>query len=286
MKKILASIALATMMIGCGPDYKSQIEQLKSEKDSLALEFSIRDSTINSYMKDINEIQEQINQLTVENEILTERINGNELSGTQKDKILQDIKSLNDLIQLGKNKISSLESKIKKSNTKIQQLEKMIASLNGQLEERDSSVQNLLAQIAVLNGRISQLDTIISLANIENERKRAEISDKTKRLNTGYFVVGDYKKLKNENVLSQEGKFLGMVKNKSINSNFNQEVFTKIDITDTKIIDVYSTKAELLSTHPSGSYELIKQNGKIVAIEIVNSDKFWQASKYLVIMTN
>lgn len=274
------------MMVGCGPDYKSQVEQLQSERDSLLTEFSMRDSTINGYMKDVGDIQAEIENLVRQEGILNEQVVGNELTKNQKEKIFQDLQSLKSLIESGKNKLASLQSKINKSQRRIEQLDKMIASLSEQLASRDSNIQSLASQIGLLNGKIAELDTNLSIVKSDNAKLGTEISEKTKKLNTAYYVVGDYKKLKTQNVLSQEGKFLGMVKNKSVNSNFSQDAFTRIDVTDTKIIDVYSIKAELLSTHPTGSYELIKQNDKIIAIEILDSDKFWQASKYLVVMTN
>lgn len=286
MKKILATFALATLIASCGPDYKAQVEQMKSERDSILVEFSMRDSMINSYMSDVNEIQGQINELTRQEGILNQQIAGNELSKTQKQSILEDISSLKNLIESQKNKLASLQSKIKKSQTRIQQLENMILTLNQQLASRDSNVQNLTNQMASLNGKIAEMDTAMSLVKIENQNKRVEIAEKTKKLNTAYFVVGDYKTLKTQKVLSQEGKFLGISKNKSINSDFNQAAFIQLDITNTKLIDVFSTKAELLSTHPTGSYSFVRQNDKIVAIEITDADKFWQASKYLVVMTN
>lgn len=286
MKKILATFAIATLFASCGPDYKSQVEQMKSERDSILVEFSLRDSLINSYMKDVGEIQQQVAELTRQEGILNEQITGNELSRSQKQKVLDDIESLRNLIDAQKNKLSSLQSKISKSKTKIDELEKMIVVLNSQLASRDSNICFLTEQIASLNGKVAEMDTAFKLAQADNRNKSLEIADKTKKLNTAYFVVGNYKSLKTQKVLSQDGKFLGMAKNKSINSDFNQTAFTQLDVTDTKIIDVFSTKAELLSTHPTGSYAFVKQGEKIIAIEITDSQKFWQASKYLVVMTN
>jgi hypothetical protein len=66
---------------------------------------------------------------------------------------------------------------------------------------------------------------------------------------------------------------------------FNEGIFTKIDYTSSKLIDIVSKKIEIVSTHPANSYKLIKQGDKIMALDITDPDKFWSASKYLVVVT-
>ena len=66
---------------------------------------------------------------------------------------------------------------------------------------------------------------------------------------------------------------------------FNREAFTQIDFTSTKTIQLNTKSAKLLSTHPTGSYNLLSENKKVTAIEITDPEKFWQASKYLVVVT-
>jgi hypothetical protein len=126
-----------------------------------------------------------------------------------------------------------------------------------------------------------QMDTI----KMDVAQKTAEISDKTTRLHTAYYTVGTYKTLRDKKVLSKQGGFLGLGKAKTMVPDFNQEAFTRIDLTSTKTIELNTKAAKLVSTHPSGTYTLRKENEKITAIEITDPDKFWQASKYLVVVT-
>ena len=49
--------------------------------------------------------------------------------------------------------------------------------------------------------------------------------------------------------------------NKVLKDNdFNKEYFTEIDIRKDKVIKLYSKRAELLTTHPEGSYKLEKDD--------------------------
>lgn len=64
--------------------------------------------------------------------------------------------------------------------------------------------------------------------------------------------------------------------------NFNKDYFTQIDIRTDKEIKLYSSKAELLTTHP-GSFELVKDAKEQLVLKITNPNQFWSVSRYLVI---
>ena len=46
-----------------------------------------------------------------------------------------------------------------------------------------------------------------------------------------------------------------------------------------------SSKAELVTIHPDGSYKFVVENEKIKGLEILNAKEFWKSSRFLVIMT-
>lgn len=66
-------------------------------------------------------------------------------------------------------------------------------------------------------------------------------------------------------------------------ADFNKDYFTQIDIRTTKEIKLYSKRAELLTTHPTGSYELVKDDKGQLTLKITNPAEFWSVSRYLVI---
>ena len=67
---------------------------------------------------------------------------------------------------------------------------------------------------------------------------------------------------------------------------FNKDAFTQIDYTAVNTIAVVGKNAKMVSTHPTGSYKLQRENDKIKAIEITDPENFWKASKYLVVVTD
>lgn len=286
MKNILLLAGITMLMISCGPDYKTEVERMMRERDSLMAQYDAKDSVINGYMQDIAEIQTSIEGLTAQEEMLNrEGASNPEISQDAKTRIMGDIEGIRQMIDQNKKKLSDLQSRVRKSNVKVAELEKMIGSLNSQLAVRDSSINSLNENIFALNGKITTMQTEIDTMITDNARKAAEITDKTTKLHTAYYTVGDYKTLRDKKVLAKQGGFLGLGKAKTMVPDFNREAFTQIDFTSTKTIQLNTKSAKLLSTHPTGSYNLLSENKKVTAIEITDPEKFWQASKYLVVVT-
>ena len=94
-------------------------------------------------------------------------------------------------------------------------------------------------------------------------------------------MFGTRKELKDQKILTNTGLFKkGQVMQ---DSDVNKDYFTQIDIRTTKEIKLYSKAADLLTTHPAGSYALEKDNKGLLTLKITNPANFWSVSRYLVI---
>lgn len=287
MKNLLVITGIAILISSCGPDYKAEVERMMRERDSLMAQYDAKDSVINGYMQDISEIQTSIETLTQQEEMLKgEGANNPEVSQDAKTRIMGDIEAIRQLIDQNKKKLVELQGRVRRSNVKVAELEKMIESLNTQLAMRDSSINALNENVLALNTTITNMQGTIDTMRNDNANKAREISEKTTRLHTAYYTVGNYKTLRDKKVISKQGGFLGLGKQKTVVPDFNREAFTQIDLTSTKTIELNTKAAKLVSTHPTGTYTLKKDNEKITAIEITDPEKFWQASKYLVVVTD
>ena len=72
-----------------------------------------------------------------------------------------------------------------------------------------------------------------------------------------------------------------------LRDDFNSEKFNKIDITATTTIPISGATAELVTNHPSDSYVIEGDEEKSVdRLVIIDPDRFWNSSKYLVVVTN
>ena len=114
----------------------------------------------------------------------------------------------------------------------------------------------------------------------ENKVKDAMVATQDKALNTGWFVFGTSSELKEQKIISK--KLLQKTKVLE-NEDFNKDYFTQIDIRTDKEIKLYSKDAKLLTAHPEGTYELVKDDKGQLTLKITNPNKFWSISRYLVI---
>ena len=92
---------------------------------------------------------------------------------------------------------------------------------------------------------------------------------------SAWFFFGTKKELKEHNILDHA---------EVLQSNFNKDYFTKIDIRIDKEIKLYSSSAEILTNHPAGSYTLQRDAKKQYVLCITDPQRFWSTSKYLVIL--
>jgi hypothetical protein len=160
-------------------------------------------------------------------------------------------------------------------------------NLTNQLVDKTRQLTLLQDELATKNIHIAALDSVIAglhtdlaILRAENQAKDRTISVQDKALNEAWYVYGTKKELKEQGIL--DDRFLA--KDRVLqNSDFNKDYFTQIDIREDKIIKLHSKSAKLLTTHPDGSYEFIKDEKEQQVLLISDPVEFWSVSRYLVI---
>ena len=59
--------------------------------------------------------------------------------------------------------------------------------------------------------------------------------------------------------------------------------FTPADMRTLNTIFLESKKVKVCTSHPNGSYELVKDNDGYYTLNILDPDKFWSLSRFLVV---
>lgn len=281
MKKLLfLAVCVAGLMTAC-TDGGKKSDALKAQNDSLLLELVNRDAEMDGIMSTFNEIQDGFREINVaENRVDLKGSNLENQSATEN--IKQNIRFISDKLQENREKIAKLESMLQNSNVKSSQMQKAIKNLVSQLEEKQKDIEVLQAELAAKNIRIAELDDAVMNLNknvsdlaAENEAKAQTVSAQDQALNTAWYVFGTKRELRDQKILAG-GDVLK-------SQDFNKDYFTTIDIRETKEIRLYSKHAELLTTHPKGSYELRADDKKQLTLVITNAKEFWSVSRYLVI---
>lgn len=279
MRKLLFLTVCVSLLSACGN--KAQNEALKAQNDSLAYVLAERDAELEDIMSAFNEVQEGFRLINeAENRV---DLSGNAIEGmSDAQRIKEDIRFISEKLQANREQIANLEKQLKNSRYNSAELKKAVANLTAQLEEKQQQIATLQTELAAKNIRIAELDDAVALLNknvddlvAENEAKSATVASQDKALNTAWFVYGTKSELKDEKIL-QKGDVLK-------NDDFNKGYFTEIDIRTDREIKLYSKKAELLTTHPKGSYELVKDDKGLLTLQITDPVKFWSVSRYLVI---
>jgi hypothetical protein len=85
-------------------------------------------------------------------------------------------------------------------------------------------------------------------------------------------------------LIERKGGILGIRKTSTMNQDVDNSKFTRIDYTQVSSIPVNAKSAKLVTPHPSDSYRLDMDKKFMKNIVITNADKFWSASKYLVVV--
>ena len=286
MKKLILISALGMLMLNSCTNYKAQLEQSNRERDSLMAIVNERDSSINDFLEAFNEIQNNLDSVTARGNIISRNMaNQAELKSTARERINENISAINELMKVNREKINDLSRKLAASGGQNKKLRKMIESLNTQMAEKDQELKSLNEQLAGLNADLAQLQTGYDTLSMANVAQSQTISEQTEMLHTAYYVVGKAKDLEEMGLIDKKGGLLGIGKTAKMTDNFDNSKFTKVDYTQLSSIPINS-KAKVVTTHPDDAYSLDKDSkGKATNLRITKPEKFWSASKYLVVMT-
>ncbi len=283
MKKLLSVTLIAILslaFVGCQRNKQSAESADAAQSDSLRQVISQKDNEINDMMGTLNEIQDGFNEINAAENRVTIAKGGE--GANKKQQIRENIQFIAKTMKHNRELIAKLRNQLKQSSVKGDALKNTLESLSKQLEEKDKQLQQMRAELDAKDIHITELDEAINnlhtnvnnLAN-ENSKKSQVINSQDRQLNTAWFVFGTRKELKEQRIIEGD---------KVLQSNFNKNYFTKIDIRVDKEIKLYSKYAKVLTMHPSSSYLLQRDANKQYTLKITNPEIFWSTSKYLVIL--
>ena len=280
MKKLLMMACLAAFVLTGCKDGKTTADNGAIQRDSLNSIIAQKDSELNDMMGTINEIQDGLNQINEAENRVTLLKNGE--GATKKQKLTEVVQFIATRMKQNRELIAKLQKQVSNSSIQSEQLKKTIANLTKQLEEKEKQLQALREELDKKDIHIAELDETINNLNTKSNRLTSESNRKTevinaqdKQINTAWYVFGTKKELRNQHIM-EDGKVM--------TGNFNKNYFTKVDIRDLSEIKLYSKSAKLLTTHPSSSYNLVRDANKQYILRITNPQIFWSTSKYLVVL--
>ena len=287
-KNAIFAVISAAILTACNGgklrDAEAQNEQLKGDlRETLA--------TQDSLLVLVNDISDGMAQIKDLEKIISLPGNLGE-STSRKEQIKNDMIAIQQALQERRQRLEELEKKLAQTGGESTTLKRTIANLKGQIAEQQTEIATLTNQLASANIRIEELTSEVSSLNtakdslatdLNEERAQKEAAElaateATNELNTVYFAIGTGKELKSKKIL--ESGFLR--KTKVMKGDFDMNYFTAADRRTLTQIPTHSKKANIKTSQPKDSYEIVEQDGQKV-IRITNPEKFWQLSNFLVI---
>ena len=277
-------VLLAAMVCGCGENggrssdgenaLNDSIKALTEENNQLRREQDELLATLGDIEDGFREINEAQGRLTIDR-----RGEG----ANARERIKEDMQYIQETMAQNAELIEKLRARLRETGDKNQQLQRLVDNLTAQLEQKNAEVRQLRTELEAKNIRIAELDEQVGQLNedlttqqMQNQDQDRVINRQDRQLNAAWYCTGSKSELKSHNIL-KSGKVL--------EGDFDASYFTEIDIRQVAQINLNSKKAEILTTHPAGSYRLEKDANKVYTLYITDSQKFWSTSKYLVIQT-
>ena len=292
MKKILYFVCLMigiAMAPACQRSNNAMDEASRQDSINMALQDSIATANAekDSLMQLMGDIADGMQQIKV----LEDIVSVNNLSGETPDRKKQlrdDIVLIQQAINKHKARLAELEQRLKQSTNYNETMQKSIANLKAQLEQQQKNINSLTEQLAAAHVQIKNLNQSVDSLSVVNKnvtREKEEAQQQSRQLtaevdnlNTCYYVIGSKKELKANKII--ETGFLR--KTKILQGDFEMSYFTKADRRTLSEIPLHSNKAELMTNHPKDSYEIVS-NGAVKTLRILNANRFWEKSNFLVV---
>ena len=290
MKKLASILVLIAMVMGLNSCLVSskKYEALEAERDSLLTVASNVTTDFESSLQTINEIEMALQTIReAENIILLENQEGNT------NYAVAQIEAIDRTIQQNKAKIAELEKQLADAGSKSKQLNATITRLKTELNEKDTYINNLREELNVskaqvaeltdsvanLNQNVQNLNVNIDNLNAQSAEQQATILQQDAEINTVYYIAAPMSTLKDYNLVSKDGWFSP----ETVTGEINKSVMIAADKRDLKVIPLNTRKATIMTNHPESSYQITKDDDKMLSLEIVNPEAFWKISNYLII---
>jgi hypothetical protein len=260
-----------------------EIERLQEENQLLKEQLEVNTENVETYFADLNQIEENLRIIKEREDIISgETSVGVELGVSQQERINQDIMLIGELMERNRELIASLNNRIRSADQRIAGFEQMVARLNQTLEEKEIEIQMLREQLAHMNLQVDLLMARVDTLEQESERKSQLLQEQKLEMNAAWFALGSRRELIDNNIISREGGFLGIGRTNRLKTDFNKDFFTRIDVTRDFDITIIGEDPELITTHPSNSYQFVVEEDETF-LRINDPERFWSASRYLVI---
>ena len=290
--RAFALIIVSAVLLSSCDQREKELEQKLLEMEQTASE---KDKDINAFIDSFTAIQTNLDSIKELEGIVTARaINNPEKNSKIEGAIVEDMMLIYENMKQTRNQIETLEEELNSSSIASEKLKNLISRLKKDITERDNEITMLKEGLVEANIYIDKLMSSVDRLALENERrvqviqqKNVELQKKEEEIQSGFWIAGTTKDLRNQNVIDKEGAFLGLGGVKVVSEDMNLKDLAQINIQEVTEIELSGKKPELVTSHPKHTYEFVMgEKNNVEKLVIDDPDAFWQNSKVLVIVVN
>lgn len=288
MKKALTPIVLlatSIFMFSCGETGKEKAQ--RKIIDSLEIQNAQGRLDYADLQEYLSIIAEGLDSISIEEKELLVNNTPGENMGFNRQRIKQNLDHVREILARHRDRIEELEKKLNSANGDTKNLRTIISALREQIDSKDRELVKLKADLDDNRKSIALLTSHVQQINKDKEdlaqtiqSQQETIDRQTEMINKGYIKIATKQELKESGLLS--GGFLK--KSRIDYSKIDLSCFKEVDKRTCRIITL-PQKSKIISSVPQGSY-VLKNSTNGNTLEIVDTEKFWSVSNFLIIQTN
>lgn len=280
MRGIAFSGIAALGLVACQSGPSESEQAALAENARLKNEVQNRDSLISDMTRSFGEIEDNLAIIEDREKLLP--ADEASLTVDQRQRIMRDIQLMNSLMQESRDRVAELTARLDKSKVESGSLRKKLKALDAELATRDSAITLMKDELLAKDFKIEEVNQKLTAFELEMAKREATIEQLGNELHTAYYAVGSGKELEEKGVVTRSGGVLGIGRTSALNEAVASNSFSSVDTRNTDRIPLDGKKVELVTEHPTGSYEIVKEQDELAYLKIKDPDAFWRLSHYLV----
>jgi hypothetical protein len=183
--------------------------------------------------------------------------------------------------------IDSADSDIRKSGIASSSLLPILESVREYLTFQEKLFVDVYGNIGSIQQQVSKLEQAVKAKEAELSKKekdaRQQMEQQEREKRRVNYLVGNKAELDRSKAVKKSGGILGVGGSLKLSDKLDDAFFQAGDYIVLKEISLgNSKKVNLITTHPKGTYIVVETPGEKF-LKITNPEKFWSASKYLVV---
>lgn len=296
-RALVALVAAALLVPACVSKKKyeesqKQATQLSEEKQRLESEVASAGAANTEMQSTLDDVQKNLEELrTKELQVLRSSIQvigEGKPAASKRDALLAEIETIRKSIRENLDKLARLERQKKETEKKLgiaeqraTTLERLVGELRASLEEKETTIAELEVKVKALAEETEELRGTV-------KEKEEQIVATEAEANKAFVLIATKDALKKAGLVEKKGSVLGLGGGWKPTGKFDAELFRTIDIREESefAVGAPAKKARVLSSHPLDAYSMEADGENGARLKVLDPGRFWQGSRYLVVMMN